>query len=139
MVALFIECSSAAIPRCKYLASSPFLLPPSPDAASSGSGYELTQSEETISSLEKSGHLPNGWKESLPSSKIEMLVIRPALLMGDNEKSVCEEKGFGGIRVGPEDIKGQWSVGRKDVAWFIAKKGVKEWNDWKGKAVTVSY
>jgi hypothetical protein len=67
------------------------------------------------------------------------------------------------FRTGPEDLPGAWKVSRKDVAWFIAKvvmtdgdagagagaggghesegqgKGGRGWEEWKGKAVTISY
>lgn len=53
-------------------------------------------------------------------------------------KCLCEEKGWGSIRVGEEDLPSAWSVSRKDVAWFIANKAMKEWKDWSGKAVTIT-
>jgi hypothetical protein len=56
------------------------------------------------------------------------------------------------FRTGPEDLPGAWKVSRKDVAWFIAKmvmtdstdasgtnSGGSGWEEWKGKAVTISY
>jgi len=98
--------------------------------------YELTDKE--ILYLEKSGHLFSNWGEGLRKGDLlETLVVRPSLLT--DGVSVCETKGPEGMRAGPEDLPSAWTISRKDVGWFIAKKAIKDWDSYKGKAVTVTY
>jgi hypothetical protein len=104
--------------------------------AAGSQSYEC--SSEEVTSLTKSGHLFPNWQEELKEGEWqEALIVRPSLLT--DGKSACETKGFSAIRAGPEDLPGAWTISRKDVAWFIANKAVKDWDDWKGKAITTTY
>lgn len=38
-----------------------------------------------------------------------------------------------------EEPKNAWTINRKDLAWFIAKKVVCDWDEWRGRAWTVTY
>jgi len=78
------------------------------------------------------------WEEGLKKGDwLDAVLVRPSLLT--DGKSLYEDKGAKAIRTGPEDLPSAWTVSRKDVAWFVANMLMKDWDSWKGKAVTISY
>jgi len=98
--------------------------------------YECTPEE--ITSLEKTGNFPPNWQEGLKKGDwLNAVIVRPSLLT--DGKSLCETEGAKAVRAGPEDLPSAWTISRKDVAWFIVNQVTKDWDAWKGKAVTVSY
>jgi len=81
--------------------------------------------------------LPANWKNDIPSGWLkDIVIVRPALLT--DGKCMGDEKADG-YRTGPDTLSSAWTVSRKDVAHFIAVKCLKNWDDWKGKQVTLAY
>jgi len=98
-------------------------------------------SAEVIASLEKSGQLHPNWRDTdRPSIPLESLTVRPSMLTNGEARAESKKSGSQdvGFRTGVE-LPGAWTVSRKDVAWFIAKVALADWNSWSGKAVTISY
>jgi len=94
--------------------------------------------EQEVEVQKKNGFLFDGWENGLENGRwLDGMIIRPAMLT--NGKSKCESGGYGAIRTGPEDLPNAWSISRADVGWFIANKAMKEWDDWRGKAVSLAY
>jgi len=95
-------------------------------------------------------------RSGLPSSgSLEVLVIRPPMFVefkqkgapppaaatsqpssgeGEPETKKQEEMKY---RVGPE-LSGTYSISREELGHFIAENGVKNWDQFKGQAITVS-
>jgi len=109
--------------------------------ARSSNSDSFACSAKEIATLEKSGHLsPNEQDTDLPSVPLEVLAIRPSLLTDGEARAESKKSGSGevGFRTGAE-LPNAYTVSRKDVAWFIAKMALVDWNSWKGKAITISY
>ena len=103
------------------------------------------------------------WQErtSLPASgSIEVLVIRAPLLVGlkqkntppsdatpaagtsqpaseENEPEVKKEEEFK-YRFGGPELSGTYTIAREEIGHFIAENAMKNWDEFKGKAITVS-
>ncbi|KAL5528864.1 hypothetical protein ACEPAG_4838 [Sanghuangporus baumii] len=76
---------------------------------------------------------PNGWLK-------HVVVVRPALLtngdsVGDNPKKPGEAP----YRALDHEMKGSYTISRKDVAHFIVTRVLAEWNQWEGKCVRIAY
>jgi len=97
-------------------------------------------------------------REGLPSSgSLQVLVIRPPMFAESKHKTApvaataqpSSEEGEPEVRkkddkeelkyrVGGPELKGTYSISREEVGHFIAENAVKEWDQFKGKAITVS-
>jgi len=96
-------------------------------------------------------------RESLPASgSLEVLVIRPPMLVEAKQKGVPPPKTPAGAtaqpssaanepdeeklayRVGGPELGGTYRISREEVAHFIAENAMKNWDQFKGKAITVS-
>jgi hypothetical protein len=94
-------------------------------------------------------------REGLPSSgSLQVLVIRPPMFAESKQKTTpvavtpqpesSEEnepearKEELKYRVGGPELKGTYSISREEVGHFIAENAVKGWDQFKGKAITVS-
>ena len=100
-------------------------------------------------------------RESLPASgSLEVLVIRPPVFVESKQKSVPppatsaastsssppaenesapkKEEDQVKYRVGDPQLSGTYTISREEVGHFIAENAVKNWDQYKGKAVTVS-
>jgi len=96
-------------------------------------------------------------RESLPASgSLEVLVIRPSMLVEQKQKgtpasatseppSTENEPGAKKdddekvkYRVGGPELKGTYTIAREEVGHFIAENAMKNWDEFKGKAITVS-
>lgn len=104
------------------------------------------------------------WQDrtSLPSSgSLEVLVIRPPIFVESKQKGVppppaapasagpqpspgenepeAKKEDEPKYRVGgPSELSGTYTIAREEVAHFIAENAVKNWDQFKGRAVTVS-
>lgn len=105
-----------------------------------GYGWEA---EETYTGTKVLG---TDWKASAdlpaPGTLKDVVVVRPALLTdgdcrADTQKPSVHE---GSYVVEEGDIAGgRWTVSRKDVAHFVVEKVVRNWDEWKGKRVSIAY
>jgi hypothetical protein len=98
-------------------------------------------------------------RESLPASgSLEVLVLRPSLFVESKQKTVpppatpaassssspteneSEPKKEEPVkyRVGNPQLSGPYTISREEVAHFIAENAVKNWDQYKGKAITIS-
>jgi len=96
--------------------------------------------------------LGRDWKANvnlpIPGSlKDEVVVVRPALLTdgachadaigtGSAEASSHRREPYA---VSEGNLKGPWTVSRKDVAHFVVEKVIRNWDEWKGKRVSIAY
>jgi hypothetical protein len=84
-------------------------------------------------------------REGLPEKgalKGCVVVVRPALLTdGECRADETGKKGKGKApyRVEEGDLKGSYTISRKDVAHFLVEGVVTKWDDWKGKCVSIAY
>ncbi|KAH8114162.1 hypothetical protein DFH11DRAFT_1596224 [Phellopilus nigrolimitatus] len=95
--------------------------------------------------------LPEGWQAHVGEGWLKsVLVVRPALLTdgvckGDASAEACACKGDApagaGVpyRVDSEEMKGQYTVSRQDVAHFVAERALADWSEWEGKIVRIAY
>lgn len=89
------------------------------------------------------------WKASRdlpgPGTVQNVVVVRPALLTDGICRADQEKKRRTGYPHGEQytveegDLKGRWTISRKDVAHFVVERVIKEWNDWEGKRVSIAY
>jgi len=99
------------------------------------------------------------WQDrpGLPSSgSLEVLVIRPPMFVefkqksvpppaattsepssGEGEPETKKEEGMK-YRVGGPQLSGTYSISREELGHFIAENAVKNWDQFKGQAITVS-
>jgi len=91
-----------------------------------------------------------------PSGSLEVLVIRPPIFVESKKKSATaatsqpasgenepkgKNKGDEGelkYRVGGPELSGTYTISREEIGHFIAENAVKNWDQFKGKAITVS-
>lgn len=90
--------------------------------------------------------LSGDWKANadLPGAGTlkNVVVLRPALLTdgacrADTFESSSSSEGPYKAEEG--DLAGRWTVSRKDVAHFLVEKVVRDWDEWKGKRVSIAY
>ncbi|KAL5490680.1 hypothetical protein ACEPAI_5514 [Sanghuangporus weigelae] len=86
--------------------------------------------------------LADGWQDHIgPYGWLKhAVVIRPALLtngdsVGDNPKKPGQEP----YRALDHEMKGSYTISRKDVVHFIVTRVFAEWNQWEGKCVRIAY
>ncbi len=89
------------------------------------------------------GILPEDWQSGLPppGSLKDVVIVRGALFTdGDaqGDKSAQERKNQPPYKVQGENGSG-YTISRKDVAHFIVEGVAANWDEYKGKVVTVSY
>lgn len=101
-------------------------------------------------------------RKDLPSSgSLEVLVLRLPIFVGSDQKPAHppsatnagapssppradeaetkkDEEGKPKYRVGGSELSGTYTISREEVAHFIAETAVKNWDQYKGKAVIVS-
>jgi len=96
-------------------------------------------------------------RKGLPSSgSLEVLVVRLPIFAESKQKSVptpaTTQAGAGDeseakkkedeekpkYRVGGPELSGTYTISREEVAHFIAENAMKNWDQFKGKAITVS-
>ena len=101
-------------------------------------------------------------RKDLPSSgSLEILVLRLPIFVGSDQKPARppaatnagaspsppradeaetkkDEEGKPKYRVGGSELSGTYTISREEVAHFIAETAVKNWDQYKGKAVIVS-
>jgi len=84
--------------------------------------------------------LGSGWQDELPEagSVKSIVVIRPAMLIGEDCKGDKAKNGKEPYRVKEADIGG-WTVSRKDVAHFIVEGVLGDWGKWEGKCISIAY
>jgi hypothetical protein len=83
--------------------------------------------------------LSQDWEGDLPSPGWlrDVVIVQPAILTDGGCRA--EERGEPhGTRAG-EVLKGAYTVSRKDVAWWIVEKCLKDWEAWKNKRVVLAY
>lgn len=83
------------------------------------------------------------WEEGLPKGTLDILVVRPALLVdgdckADKVDKAGKVKGKDAYITKEGDIGG-YTVSRKDVAHFLVEGALSDWDAWKGKCVTIAY
>ncbi|KAH0826898.1 hypothetical protein J3R83DRAFT_4489 [Lanmaoa asiatica] len=90
--------------------------------------------------------LAGDWKSSVdlpaPGTLKNVVVVRPALLTdGACRGDTWEPSSISGgpYKVKEGDITGPWTVSRKDVAHFLVESVVRNWDEWKGKRVSIAY
>ena len=86
--------------------------------------------------------LADGWRNCVgPSGWLKhVVVIRPALLTdGDCAGDKPRKSGEAPYRALDQEIKGSYTISRKDIAHFIVTGVLPEWNKWEGKCVRVAY
>ena len=92
------------------------------------------------------------WQDrtNLPApGSLEVLVIRPPAFVeskqkpapssstgNDSDAKKDDEKP--GYRVGSSELGGTYKISREEVAHFIAENAMKDWDQFKGKCITVS-
>lgn len=83
--------------------------------------------------------LAQGWDkdEGLPAAGTfkDVLVLRPLFLTD----GACKAEKGGTYRAQEQGIPGAYTISRKDVAHFLVEQGVKHWEEWRGKTVTIAY
>jgi len=98
-------------------------------------------------------------RDGLPTTgSVETLVLRLPMLVEQKQKSAApkakavsqptdadnqadtkkEEEEKPKYRVGGSELRGLYSISREEVGYFIADDAVKNWDQYKGKAITVS-
>lgn len=87
--------------------------------------------------------LDGDWKASAdlpaPGTLKNVVVIRPALLTDGACRADASESRGEPYEVAEEELAGRWTVSRQDVAHFVVEKVVREWDEWKGKRVSIAY
>ncbi|KAG9313326.1 hypothetical protein JVU11DRAFT_5631 [Chiua virens] len=88
--------------------------------------------------------LARDWKTNAglptPGTLKNVVVIRPALLTDGACRADTQEPASGSPYTAKEgDLAGAWTVSRKDVAHFLVERVIKEWDEWKGKRITIAY
>ena len=105
-----------------------------------------TTVDETMAPPE--GILPDGWERDpgFPSPgalRDILVVIRPAFLPDGPCMSETHHKGPAVVRTRTEadlPVQGGYTISRQDVAYFIAERVLgTEWEQWKGKGVSISH
>ncbi|KAG9046595.1 hypothetical protein FS842_000839 [Serendipita sp. 407] len=76
--------------------------------------------------------LPSDWKKDYPAAGFlpNMVVVRPAFLTDGRET--------GTYKVSPDDFS-SYTISRRDVAHFIGKRLLPEFDTWSGSIVNVGY
>jgi len=74
------------------------------------------------------------WQDELsPGFLKEVVVIRPSLLVDGDDKPAK-----GAYRTSTDELKGAYTISRKEVAHFVVEGPLKHWDDWRGKVVNIS-
>lgn len=81
--------------------------------------------------------LPSGWQSRVGEHGIakETVVLRPSAFT-DGECTAGKAKSY---RAADNDLKGAYTISRRDVAHFIVERCLKEWGTWRGKYVSLAY
>ncbi|KAL5533500.1 hypothetical protein ACEPAF_5276 [Sanghuangporus sanghuang] len=86
--------------------------------------------------------LADGWQDHVgPYGWLKhAVVVRPALLTnGDSIGENPKKPGEAPYRALDHEMKGGYTISRKDVAHFIVTRVLPEWNQWEGKRVRIAY
>lgn len=70
-----------------------------------------------------------------------IIVLRPALLT-DGACKADKTEGSAGktpYRAQGSDLKGAYTISRRDVAHFMTEKALRNWDEWEGKCITLAY
>ncbi|KAH9848921.1 hypothetical protein C2E23DRAFT_738427 [Lenzites betulinus] len=91
----------------------------------------------------KEAILPSGWK-TLPGFPAEgeykrILVMRPALLTDGVCKGDESNNGKPPYKAVAGEIKGGYTISRRDIAHFIVQEALQNWSKWEGKGAVVVY
>lgn len=90
----------------------------------------------------KSGILPEGYAERLAATGVawnDVVVVRPALLTDGACRAEEAPAGKLPYRFSEDGVKGGYRMSRKDVAHFIVEVLLSDWEQFKGKAVSLAY
>lgn len=81
------------------------------------------------------------WRERLGEGGWlkEVVVVRPALLTDGVCKTDGAAAGVQPYRTEEREVKGGYTVSRRDVAHFVVEGALKEWDTWRGKCVRIAY
>ena len=87
---------------------------------------------------------PGNWKEReglpVPGSLKNAVVVRPALLTnGKCAADNIQDGQKGPYRVSAEELRGAWTISRRDTAHFVVDLAVNRWEEFQGKRVTIAY
>ncbi|KAH7922166.1 hypothetical protein BV22DRAFT_1197640 [Leucogyrophana mollusca] len=142
-----ITISSTGLTRVSH-AALPFLLKPLYGYALAAPHKDKCGAEEIVAhctgwSWDKGDSpgreiMSDGWTERVPArgQLKNIVVVRPALLTDGDCRA---EKDSSAYRVQEGDLKGSWTVSRKDVAHFLVEGIMKNWDEWTGKCVSIAY
>lgn len=82
------------------------------------------------------------WREReglpAPGTLRGMLVVRPALLT-DGDCQADKKKNAYRVKEGDTELRGVYTISRKDVAHFIADAVLHRWDEFSDKAVNIGY
>ncbi|KIJ42745.1 hypothetical protein M422DRAFT_31265 [Sphaerobolus stellatus SS14] len=75
------------------------------------------------------------WKDELkePGYLKEVVIVRPSLLVNGNDSPPR-----GAYRTSTEELKGAYTISRKEVAHFVVEGVLKHWDQWRGKFVNIT-
>lgn len=100
------------------------------------SGWEWDEAHDSV----PHSILPADWKSGVEGGWMtSALLINAALLTDGDCKADNVENGNAPYRVQEGELKGAYTVSRRDVAHFIVERALKEWDAWGNKHVTITY
>lgn len=68
-----------------------------------------------------------------PGYLTELVIIRPTLLIDSDNKPAT-----GNYKTTLGEFKGAYSIARKEVSHFVVEGVLKNWEQWRGKVVTIT-
>jgi hypothetical protein len=83
--------------------------------------------------------LSSGWeaRAGQPGQLQDVVVLRPSAFT--DGKCTAEDTSGKTYRSAGGDLRGAYTISRRDVAHFIVERCLKEWDQWKGKYVGLAY